>query len=234
MCVDMRVRFVTPRSELLCGKCFTATVLLGVMFVVLGSMTPVSAHTTVEVDRISIEAGWGIEPPVVGIRNDFVFKITEPGDTEGSYRGISSAFKNLDVVAMYGGATKKIDINSDPRLGYYFSPVIPTKTGTIIIDLKGEIDGVEVDVQIPIEDVEPTAVLDFPPNSKQSSNSDVIALKNALSSLQKEVSSIKSGSSVVQDSSSGMNYDFAVFGMSLGAAGVILAIISMTKKRIVG
>jgi len=228
MCVDMMVKFVIPRSEL-CGKYFTATVLL-VIFLVLGSMTPVSAHTTVKVDRIAIDAGWGIEPPVVEIRNDFVFKITEPGETEGSYKGITSAFKNLEVTAMYGGATKKIDINSDPRPGYYFSPVIPTKTGTIIIDLKGEINGIEIDVQIPIEDVESTAILDFPPVSEQSSGSDVVALKNAISSLQKEVSLIKSGSGD-KDFNSETSYDFAVFGISLGAAGVILAIISMTKKR---
>ena len=192
-------------------------------------MTPVSAHTTVEVDQYKIEAGWGIEPPVVGIRNDFVFKITQPGQSEGTYKGITSAFKNLDVTAMYGGVTKKIDINSDPRPGYYFSPVIPTRTGTIVIDLKGELDGVDVDIQIPIEDVESTAILDFPPLSEQSSDSDTTALKNAISSLQKEVSSIKSGSGV-DDFDSGIIYDFAVFGMSLGASGVILAIISMTKK----
>jgi len=55
-------------------------------------------------------------------------------------------------------------------------------------------------------------------------------LKNAISSLQKEVSLIKSGSGV-KGSDSGTSYDFAVFGMSLGAAGVVLAIISMTKRR---
>ena len=224
----MMVKNILPRSGL-CGKYFTATVLL-VLFLVLGSMTPVSAHTTVKVDKISIDAGWGIEPPIVGIRNDFVFKIIELGEREGTYKGITSAFKNLEVTAMYGGATKKIDISSDPRPGYYYSPVIPTKTGTIIIDLKGEINGIDIDVEIPIEDVESTALLDFPPMSQQSSSSDVVALKNALSSLQKEVSSLKSDSNG-RVSNSGTNYDFAVFGMSLGAAGVVLAVISMTKKR---
>jgi len=219
---------ILPRSES-CGKVFTAIVLL-VLFLVVGSMTPVSAHTSVNVDNIKIDVGWGIEPPVVGIRNDFVFKIVELGETEGTYKGITSAFKNLEATVMYGGATKKIDINSDPRPGYYFSPVIPTKTGSITIELKGEINGINIDVQIPIEDVEPTAILDFPPLSGQSSDSDVIALKNAISSLQRDVSSIKSGSDV-NDSDGGTSYDFAVFGMSLGAAGVVLAIISMTKKR---
>jgi len=119
----------------------------------IGMIMPSFAHTTVEVGEYKIEVGWGIEPPVVGIRNDIVFKITEPGENEGTYKGITSAFKNLEATAMYGGATKKIDINSDPRPGYYFSPIIPTKTGSYTMDLKGEISGTLVDVQIPIEDV---------------------------------------------------------------------------------
>ena len=222
----MMVKNILPRSKP-CGKYFAAAVLL-VLFLVLGSMTPVSAHTTVKIDKISIDAEWGIEPPVVGIRNNFVFKVTEPGETEGAYKGITSAFKNLEATAMYGGAAKKIDINSDPKPGYYFYPVIPTKTGTITIDLKGEIDGIIVDVQIPIEDVESTAILDFPQRNMQTSDSEVSALKNALSSLQRDVTSMKSGSGV---SDSGTSYDFAVFSISLGAAGVILAIISMTRKK---
>ena len=230
MCVDMvnQSIFSFKRSNLLHGIIIAATVLF-VLSLSVGS-APVSAHTSVNVDNIKIDVGWGLEPPVVGIRNDFVFKIVELGETEGAYSGITNAFKNLEATAMYGGATKKLDISSDPRPGYYFSPVIPTKTGSIIVDLKGEINGVEVDVQIPIEDVESTAILDFPPLSGQSSGSDVIALKNAISSLQRDVSSIKSGSES-DTSDSGTGYDFAVFGMSLGAAGVVLAIISMTKKR---
>lgn len=220
--------FSFKRSNYLRGIIIATTVLF-VLSLSIGTAS-VSAHTSVDIDNIRIDVGWGLEPPVVGIRNDFVFKIVEIGKTEGAYKGITSAFKNLDATAMYGGATKKIDISSDPRPGYYFSPVIPTKTGSIIIDLKGEINGIEVDVQIPIEDVESTAILDFPPVSGQSSSSDVTALKNAISSLQKEVSSIKSGSGI-KDFNNEASYDFAVFGMLLGAAGVVLAIISMTKKR---
>ncbi len=210
-----------------------AAITTGLLFMTLfvGTAIPASAHTTVHVENISIDAGWGIEPPIVGIRNDFVFKVTTPGETEGSYKGMASAFKNLEVTVMYGGAIKKMDINSDPRPGYYFSPVIPTKTGTIIIDVKGEIDGIIVDVQIPIEDVESTSILDFPPVTEKSSDSDVAALKNAISSLQIEVSSIKSGDSDIKISNTGTNYDFSVFGMSLGVAGIVLAIVSMIRKK---
>ena len=194
-----------------------------------GMIMPSFAHTTVEVEPYKIEAGWGIEPPVVGIRNDIVFKITESGENEGTYTGVTSVFKNLEAIAMYGGATKKIDINSDPRPGYYFSPIIPTKTGSYIMDLKGEIHGTPIDIQIPIEDVESTAVLDFPPTNSEGS-ADVSALKNAISSLQKDVSKLKSGETSIT-SNEGTSYDFAIFSLSIAAAAIILVIIALIKRK---
>ena len=204
-------------------------VILGLIGLLLsvGFVSQSFAHTTVEVEPYKIEVGWGLEPPVVGIRNDFVFKITEPGDTSGSYKGVTNAFKNVEVTALFGGISKKIDINSDPKIGYYFSPVIPTKTGTYTMDLKGEINGVTIDVQIPVEDVESTAVLDFP-QTGGSSDQDVTALKNAISSLQQEVSSMKDGSGNVNG---GAAYDFAIFGLSIAAAAIILAIVALIKRK---
>jgi len=195
----------------------------------IGMIMPSFAHTTVEVEQYKIEVGWGIEPPVVGIRNDVVFKITEPGENEGTYKGITSAFKNLEATTMYGGATKKIDINSDPRPGYYSSSMIPTKTGSYTMNLKGEINGTPVDVQIPIEDVESTAVLDFPPKRSEGP-ADVTALKNAISSLQQDVSKLKSGETSIT-SNEGASYDFAIFSLSIAAAAIILAIIALIKRK---
>jgi len=199
-----------------------------VLLISVGMLTPSFAHTTVEVEQYKIEAGWSIEPPVVGIRNDVVFKITESGKTEGTYRGITSAFQNLEATVMYGGASKNMDINSDPKQGYYFSSIIPTKTGSYLVDLQGEIRGVVVDIQIPIEDVESTSVLDFPPTSSEGS-ADVSALKNAISSLQQDVSKLKSGETTT--SNGGAAYDFAIFGLSIAAAAIILAIIALVKRK---
>ena len=198
------------------------------LLISVGMLTPSYAHTTVEVEQYKIEAGWGIEPPVVGIRNDIVFKITESGETEGTYRGITSAFQSLEATVMYGGASKNIDISGDPKPGYYFSSIIPTKTGTYLMDLQGEIRDVTVNVQIPIEDVESTSVLDFPPTSSEGS-ADVSALKNAISSLQQDVSKLKSGET--STSNGGAAYDFAIFGLSIAAAAIILAIIALIKRK---
>ncbi|MCV0410852.1 hypothetical protein [Nitrosopumilus sp.] len=201
---------------------------IGLLFSI-GMISASFAHTSVEVEQYHIEVGWGIEPPVVGIRNDIVFKITEPGETEGSYKGVTNVFKNVVATVMYGGAAKKIDINSDPRPGYYFSPIIPTKTGSYIMNLQGDIRGTIIDIKIPIEDVESTAILDFPPTSSEGT-ADITALKNALSSLQQDVSKLKSGETSVS-SDGGAAYDFAIFGLSIAAAAIVLAIIALVKRK---
>ena len=195
-----------------------------------GILTPAFAHTTVEVEQFEIEVGWGIEPPVVGFRNDFVFKITEPGENPGLKIGVKNAFKDMQATAKFGGVTKNLDIGSDPRPGHYFSHVIPTKTGSYSIHLEGEIDGTPIDIDIPVEDVESTAILDFPPSSGSSSDQDVAALKSAVSSLQQDVSSIKSGSGI-EVSSEGAAYDYAILGLSIAAAAIILAVIALVKRK---
>ena len=62
-----------------------------------GMFSAAYAHTTVHVEQYEIEVGWAIEPPVVGIRNDFVFEISIPGETEGVKTGVKNAFKNLEA-----------------------------------------------------------------------------------------------------------------------------------------
>ena len=225
--VPIHVKIITCNYEMIAVK-IAVFGIIGLLFSI-GMISPSFAHTTVHVEQYEIEAGWGVEPPVVGIRNEFMLKVIERGEQEGTFTGVTSAFKDVDVTAMFGGATKKIEVNSDPRPGYYFSPVIPTKTGTYMIELKGEIRGVPVDIKIPIEDVEPTAVLDFPPTSSEGA-ADVAALKNAISSLQQDVSKLKSGETEVT-SDGGAAYDFAIFGLSIAGTAIILAIIALVKRK---
>ena len=225
--VPIHVKIIICYNEMIAMK-IALFGIIGLLFSV-GMIAPSFAHTTVHVEQYEIEAGWGIEPPVVGIRNDIVLKFTEAGETEGTRKGVTSVFKNIDATVMFGGASKKIDINSDPKPGYYFSPIIPTKTGTYLVELKGEIRGTLIDIKIPVEDVEPTAVLDFPPTTS-AGDTDIAALKNAISSLQQDISKLKSGESDVTYDD-GASYDFAIFGLSIASAAIILAIIALIKRK---
>ena len=198
-------------------------------------MSSAYAHTTIHVDKYEIEAGWGDEPPVVGLPNTIVVEVAESGEKEGLRTGVTSAFKSMTATLISGGATKVLDINSDPRPGHYYAKILPTKIGSISVKLVGELNGLPIDVIIPIEDVESQSLIEFPPTSGSSSAGEIGALKNALSSLQKDVSNIKSNVGDVSLSAGGVDienaYNFAVFGLSLGAAAVILAIIAMLRRK---
>ena len=205
-------------------KLLTSFVIL-VFFI--GLIAPSYAHTTVEVEQYKIEVGWGIEPPIVGIRNDIVFKITESGETKGTYRGVTSVFKEIDATIFFGGASKKIDISSDVKPGYYFSHIIPTKTGTYTVQLSGMLNGIIIDVTIPVEDMESTAVLDFPPSSS-SGGTDNVALKNTVSSLQQEIAIF---TATPTNPNEKYTLEIAVGGLSIASVAIILAIVSLVKRK---
>ena len=184
------------------------------------------AHTTITVEPYDIEVGWGLEPPVAEVRNTFVFHVTAPGQSEGVKTGITNAFQDLTATAHYGGISKTLEINSDPRPGYYFADVIPTRTGSISVSLEGTLRGVAVDVDVPIEDVESTALLDFPPRTSASDQS-VQALEAAVTSMQADIARLQSNPAPVSGSAA---YDFAVLGVSLGAVAVALAVLALVRR----
>jgi hypothetical protein len=210
-------------------------IILTALLVFGTSFSSVYAHTTVEVGTYEIEVGWQDEPPVVGILNAITIDISEPNKETGIFTNVTNGFRNMDATVISGGATKILDINSDPRPGHYYAKIIPTKIGSMEVKIQGELNGTSIDVIVPIEDVESTSVLDFPPTTSSASGQEIGALKNALSSLQKDVSNIKSNVGDVSLTSDGISvesaYNFGVFGLSLGAAAVILAIIAMLRRK---
>lgn len=210
-------------------------IILTALLVFGTSFSSVYAHTTVEVGTYEIEVGWQDEPPVVGILNAITIDISEPNKETGIFTNVTNGFRNMDATVISGGATKILDINSDPRPGHYYAKIIPTKIGSMEVKIQGELNGTSINVIVPIEDVESTSVLDFPPTTSSASGQEIGALKNALSSLQKDVSNIKSNVGDVSLTSDGISvesaYNFGVFGLSLGAAAVILAIIAMLRRK---
>jgi hypothetical protein len=201
--------------------------------IMISGFSSAYAHTTIKVDPYEIEVGWKDEPPLVTQQNAIIFSITQPEDNNIK-SGVTNAFKDLEATVKSGGVSKLLNVNSDIRAGQYYAKIIPTKTGSLTVELKGTINGVPVNEDVTIEDVGSTDILAFPPTGSDGSNQDVLALKNAMTSLQKDVTEIKSK---VGNTAAGTNvdlsksYDFAIFGMALGVAGVVLAIIAMIKRK---
>lgn len=208
------------------------SLLLVLSFLLIFGFSSAYAHKTITMQNLEIEVGWQEEPPLVGFMNAITFEINE--NTPDGQSGVKNAFKNLQATIKYGGITKTLDIDSDPKAGSYHSKIIPTRTGSLAVELKGNINGVPIDSEIPIEDVEDKGMLAFP-DTTGSSEQDITAIKNAMAGLEKEVTELKTKLSGVNTASGEFDienaYNFAVFGLSLGAAGVILAIIAMIKRK---
>jgi hypothetical protein len=198
----------------------------------VSGFSSVYAHTTTTVENLEIEVGWQDEPPLVGFINAITFGINE--NTPDGQSGVKNAFKNLVATVKSGGLEKTLDIDSDPQAGHYHSKIIPTRTGGLVVELKGDINGIPINSEIKIEDVEDKSLLAFP-DTTGSSDQDVVALKNAVSGLQAEITSLKSKIGGLDTTSGNFSaetaYNFGIFGLSLGAAGVILAIIAMIKRK---
>ncbi|MGQ0771281.1 MAG: hypothetical protein ACT4NT_00710 [Nitrososphaerota archaeon] len=199
--------------------------------ILLSGFSSAFAHKTITVDQYEIEVGWKDEPPLVSQQNAITFAITEE-DGNGVASGVTNAFRDLQATVKSGSVTKTLDILSDAKAGHYYAKIIPTKIGSLTIELKGSINGIQVNEQVEIEDVESTDVLAFPPTGSVP-NQDVSALKSAMASIQKDVTDLKSkvGSGNIGDANLSKSYDFAVFGLALGAAGIVLAVIAMAKRK---
>jgi len=201
-------------------------VFLALTIIVASGLSPVFAHKTVTVDQYEIEVGWRDEPPLVSQQNAIVFAITtSDGDVS---TGVTNAFKDLTATIKSGSVSKQLDVLSDSKPGHYYSKIIPTQTGSLTIELKGTINGIDVDEQIQVEDVENINVIAFPPTDA-SGLPDLAKIKNTLGQLQQDVAQLSKGG--ISGAESGKSYDYAMFAMGLGAAGVILAVISLVKRK---
>src|SRR5574342_31181 len=185
---------------LIMNKIYSFIFILSLLFV--GGFSSAYAHTKVTVENLEIELGWQDEPPLIGFMNAITFEINE--NASDGQSGVKNAFKNLVATVKSGGLEKTLDIDSDPQAGHYHSKIIPTRTGSLVVQLKGDINGIPIDSEITIEDVEDKSLLAFP-DTAGSSDQDVVALKNAVSGLQTEVTLLKSKINGM-DTSSG-NFD---------------------------
>lgn len=202
-----------------------ALIVLALSTILLAGVYPAFAHTNITVDKYNIEIGWKDEPPLIGQQNAITFEFTVD-EGNGVSSGVANAFKDLTATVKSGSISKQLDILSGERTGQYYAKIIPTQAGTLTVDLSGTLNGVQVNKQVEVEDVANINVIAFPPTDA-SGSADLAKIKNALGQLQQDVSQLGQGG----QSSSGKSYDYAVFAMGLGVAGVILGVISLVKRK---
>lgn len=223
-------------------------VVLSVLLFSAHALNSVYAHTDIHVGDVTVEVGWQQEPPLVGELNAITFEFTKEGDTHDHYDHTPFVIDRRDVTVevRYGGVTRTLDLVPTDQLGFYKSPIIPTRLGSYTIVLKGMIDGHPVDAQIPIEDVEDKQRLAFPDATAESTELRNIAsqIQSSVNQLQVTVDQVagkigdaESSAIEARQIASDMRadaeraYSFGMIGMGLGAAGVIVAIAALTRGR---
>lgn len=166
------------------------------------------AHTSVEVGSYALEVGWVDEPPIVGLKNAVFISITNK-DTQQPVDNVST----LEVTISTGGKERKLEVRplSEDAAGQYAADFIPTKRGTYTVKLSGKIEATDVSTSVDIEEVGTPDSLAFPDAQPTADE-----LKTSIAALQSEVSSART---------------FGVAGAALGAIGLVLAGVALSRKN---
>ncbi len=210
------------------------TILIGLYL----SISNVYAHTDLRVEDVTISIGWLNEPPLVGEFNYIFLKFVK---NDKPFVVDTSLLKTS---IKYGGVAKDLELEPLANIGEYGAKIIPTRTGSYVVILKGSIDGKQVDAEFPIEDVEDKNRLNFPTESNSAELSIITKqLQSSLNQLQlnidKSARQAEEVKKVAQDTLDIVNnmqqdfdkvYSIGMLGMGLGAAGVIIGVIAMIKK----
>lgn len=203
------------------------------------------AHITKVFGNYLVEVGWDNEPVYTGLVN--AVQVTVKKGSGDSATPVINALKDMQISIQYGGVTKPLDfLPSSTVDGQYVSPLIPTRVGTYSLVFKGSINEQAIDAEIPLDDVASVDVLNFPASSGSSSGgsvdtsqmgtlvnqltSDIEDAKNNADSAAKSVSNVVQSFQQVKDTTDKL-YMISMTGIGIGIAGIVIAVIAITRKQ---
>lgn len=162
------------------------------------------AHERVEVGDYVLIVGWQNEPVIVGERNAMLIQVTLDDEP------VSGLEVGLDAEVHYAGRELLANLLLGDAPGEYLVEVFPTVRGQYELRLLGSIGDEVIDLFVEPEEVLPAAVLQFP-----EALPDTRDLQSEIESLQAQLMAANA---------------LAALGIGLGAAGVVLSIITMRRK----
>lgn len=206
------------------------------------STSPALAHVDMISGDIKIVGGWVDEPPLVGQLNGIVLEITRVSDDQP----ITNAIAQLDVSIKKGTLTRALDFQPQEEVGVYVAEILPTQTGQYTLVMRGTVVGQAIDGQIEIEDVEDTALVNFPPAS---TNDPVLGevieqLQTVISDLSAEVDEAKIAAEEARTAAASATevseelkmvadraYLFGIIGVGVGVAGIVIGVTALSRRE---
>ncbi|MGI0018368.1 MAG: hypothetical protein ACREA1_06650 [Nitrosotalea sp.] len=206
---------------------------------------PAEAHITKVFGNYIVQVGWNDEPVYTGLVNGAQVTIKKgSGDTA---QPVINAIKDLQISVKYGTITKPLDfLPSSTVDGQYYAPLIPTRVGTYSLVLKGNVADQAIDAEIPLDDVASVDALNFPSSTGSSSGtsvnmdqmgtlvnqltSDIEDAKNNADAASKSVSNVVQSFQDVKNTTDNL-YMISMTGIGIGIAGIVIAVIAVTRNK---
>jgi hypothetical protein len=235
---------MTKTKQFLVTAVFLALVATIVFVSPLG-VKPAEAHITKVYGNYLVQIGWDNEPVYTGLVNAAQVTIKKgSGDTA---KPVINALKDLQISVKYGSVTKPLDfLPSSTVDGQYHAVLIPTKVGTYSLVFTGTVEGQTVDGEIPLDDVASVDTLNFPSSTGSSQDatanvgqlgtlvnqltSDIEDAKNNADAASKSVSNVVQSFQQVKDTTDRL-YMISMTGIGIGIAGIVIAVIAVTRNR---
>lgn len=211
-------------------------------------LQPASAHITKAFGNYLVEVGWLEEPPLTGQINHVIVVVVK-GSHLDTGKPVINALANLQLSIKYGNAVKQLDfLPSTTTNGEYDATVTPTKTGQYSLVMNGKVEDQDVSGEIPLDEVLSSDTLNFPQVGSSASNTNMqdisSKLGTILSQLTSDINDAKNSADVaakgyadvsksfgdVKDTTDRL-YMISMTGIGIGIAGVVIAVIAVTRNK---
>jgi hypothetical protein len=210
------------------------------ILIILPEIKPASAHISRTFGEYAVEVGWNDEPVYESITNSLLVEVTQGSGHDA--KPVINALKDIQISVKYGTVTKQMDfLPSAEGDGIYLAPIIPTRVGTYSMILKGNIQGQDVDTEIPLDDVSDIDMLNFPLAAKIDTSykiddvtinqlaQDVIEtskisedVRNAGSKMENSIQELKNSTDLL--------YMINMAAIGIGISGIVIATFAIKKN----
>ena len=207
------------------------------------AIKPALAHITKVYGNYLLTVGWANEPVYNGLINAALVIVKKgSGDTA---KPVINGLANMQISIKYGSVTKKLDFVPDSTVdGQYVSPLVPTRVGSYSLIMKGTIENQSIDTEIALDDVASIDILNFPPNTSSDTSANLGQVGTILDQLTNDIEEAKKNSDAasqdllnaaksfqdVKDSTDRL-YLISMTGIGIGVAGVVIAVIAITRNK---